>query len=214
MVAVDRSIGREASDHAVEAVGTPAEIIVADAAAGDAVRVPNGGFLSDAQYARDGADLVLVAPDGASVFIRNYFTVAEQPDLVTEDGTRMAGPDLVSSFLAPMAPGQYAQAGPVPGAPEIGQVAALTGRAFSIRADGTRVELSTGDPLFQGDVVETAGDDSSVRMLFADRTTFSLGPDARLALTRRATPSRSSGAGSPRARCARGRRARRARGPA
>ena len=182
MVAVDRSIERDAPDHPVDTAGAPAQIIVADAAAGDAVQIPNGRFLSDAQYVRDGADLVLVAPDGVSVFVRNYFAVAERPDLVTEDGARMAGPDLVSSFLAPMAPGQYAQAGPVPGAPEIGQVAALTGRAFSTRADGTRVELSTGDPLFQGDVVETAGDDSSVRMLFADRTTFSLGPDARLAL--------------------------------
>ncbi len=58
----------------------------------------------------------------------------------------------------------------------------MSGRVFAVRADGTRVELGTGDPLYQGDVVETAGDNSAVRILLIDQTTFAIGPDARLAL--------------------------------
>ena len=157
-------------------------VTVVDANSDSAVVVPDVAFLTDARYVRDGADLILVGPDGESVAIRNYFTAEPRPDIVPENGTHAVSPDLVESFVQPMAAGQYAQLGAVPSGPQIGQVAELTGRAFATRADGTRVELSTGDPLFQGDVVETAGGDSAMRMIFADQTTFSLGSDARLAL--------------------------------
>ncbi len=157
-------------------------VVVADALADAAITVPNGTFLSDAQYVRDGNDLILAKPDGTAVAVRNYFAADPRPDLTSEDGTRAANAELVESFAMPMAPGQYAQLGTAPSSPPIGQVAELTGRAFAVRADGTRVELGTGDPLFQGDVVETGDGDSAIRMLLADQTTFSLSSDARIAL--------------------------------
>lgn len=157
-------------------------VVVADALTDAVITVPNGTFLSDAQYIRDGNDLILAKPDGTTVAVRNYFTADPRPDLTSEDGTRAMNADLVESFVLPMAPGQYAQLGAAPSSPPIGQVAELTGRAFAVRADGTRVELGTGDPLFQGDVVETGDGDSAIRMLLADQTTFSLSSDARIAL--------------------------------
>jgi len=157
-------------------------VVVADALTDAVITVPNGAFLSDAQYIRDGSDLILAKPDGTAVAVRNYFTADPRPDLTSEDGTRAMDADLVESFVLPVAPGQYAQLGTAPSSPPIGQVAELTGRAFAVRADGTRVELGTGDPLFQGDVVETGDGDSAIRMLLADQTTFSLSSDARIAL--------------------------------
>jgi len=157
-------------------------VVVADALTDAVITVPNGTFLSDAQYIRDGSDLILAKPDGTAVAVRNYFTADPRPDLASEDGTRAMDAELVESFVLPMAPGQYAQLGSAPTSPPIGQVAELTGRAFAVRADGTRVELGTGDPLFQGDVVETGDGDSAIRMLLADQTTFSLSSDARSAL--------------------------------
>ena len=50
-----------------------------------------------------------------------------------------------------------------------------------MRADGTRVQLSAGDAVFQGDVVETAAG-GAINMIFVDDTTFALGANARLAL--------------------------------
>lgn len=157
-------------------------VAVADALTDAVITVPNGAFLSDAQYIRDGNDLILAKPDGIAVAVRNYFSADPRPELTSEDGTRAVDAALVESFVLPMAPGQYAQLGAVPSSPPIGQVAELTGRAFAVRADGTRVELGTGDPLFQGDVVETGDGDSAIRMLLADQTTFSLSSDARIAL--------------------------------
>ena len=155
---------------------------VVDAHGGSAVVVPDAAFLADARYVRDGADLLLVGPGRESVAIRNYFAAEPRPDIVSGNGAHAVSPDLVESFVQPIAAGQYAQLGAAPSGPQIAQVAELTGRAFATRADGARVELGTGDPLFQGDVVETAGGDSAMRMIFADQTTFSLGADARLAL--------------------------------
>ena len=89
---------------------------------------------------------------------------------------------MVDSFTPPEAAGQYAQAGQLAQAAEpIGQVSDLTGQVFAVRADGTRVQLSAGDAVFQGDVIETAAG-GAVNMIFVDDTTFALGADARLAL--------------------------------
>ena len=67
--------------------------------------------------------------------------------------------------------GQVAQA---PGGAEpIGQVESMSGTVVAVRADGTRVELNTGDPIYQGDSLET-GADGSVGVVLADQTTFSM----------------------------------------
>lgn len=119
---------------------------------------------------------------GRAVVVRGYFTADPAPDLVTADGARAASPELIDCFAVSSTPGQYAQLGTPASGPRIGQISELKGRVFAVRADGSRVELSTGDPLFRGDVVETVGDDSAVRILLIDQTTFALGPDAWLAL--------------------------------
>jgi Domain of unknown function (DUF4114)/FecR protein/RTX calcium-binding nonapeptide repeat (4 copies) len=159
-----------------------ANTLYVDAASGPEVTVPDAAFLSNAQYVRHGADLHAADDAGRTIVIRGYFNADPAPDLVTADGARVAGPDLLEPFIVSSTPGQYAQLGAPASGPQIGQVSEMSGRVFAVRADGTRVELGTGDPLYQGDVVETSGDNSAVRILLIDQTTFAIGPDARLAL--------------------------------
>ena len=153
-----------------------------DAAGQAEIAVPDAAFLSDAQYVRHGSDLYAADAAGRTIVVRGYFTADPAPDLVTADGTRAVSPEIVDSFTVPSTAGQYAQLGAPASGLQIGQVSELSGRVFAVRADGTRVELGTGDPLYQGDVIETAAGDSAVRILLVDQTTFAIGPDARLAL--------------------------------
>lgn len=153
-----------------------------DASTATAVTVPDAAFLSNAQYVRHGADLYAADGAGRAVVVRGYFNADPAPNLVTPDGERSASPELIEPFVVSSTPGQYAQLGAPATGPQVGQVSEQTGSVFAIRADGTRVELGTGDALYQGDVIETSGTDSAVRILLIDQTTFALGPDARLAL--------------------------------
>jgi len=77
--------------------------------------------------------------------------------------------------------------GQVAAAPEgvtgqpIGHAETVQGEVVVIRADGTRVTLEIGDPVFQGDVLET-GADGAVGLVLADGTVFSMADDASMVL--------------------------------
>ena len=68
---------------------------------------------------------------------------------------------------------EIAQAAPPAAAESVGRVDTLEGSVEVTRADGTKVTLSQGDPIFEGDVIET-GANGSVSMVMADDTVFSL----------------------------------------
>jgi Ca2+-binding RTX toxin-like protein len=146
---------------------------------GEPVMLPSGRFATDAQYLRHGDDLHLVGHDGATVVVEDYFLSAAPPTLLTPEGGKVT-PDLVRSFTISEAAGQVAQVGTVQEQP-IGQATSVVGQVSVVRASGVREQIGAGDPVYQGDVVET-GDSGSVNLLFVDKTTFALGGDARLAL--------------------------------
>lgn len=56
----------------------------------------------------------------------------------------------------------------------IGTVETSEGSVWAVRADGTRVELQSGDPVFQGDQIGTGGQ-GAIGVEFNDGSTFSLG---------------------------------------
>jgi len=155
---------------------------VVDAGAGGALTLPSASFIADGQFARVGSDLSITDANGHEVIVQGYFAGDTSPDLLSPDGAQLLTPGLVDSFMMPLAPGQYAQAAPTVSASPIGQVLDLNGEAFAVHADGTRIQLGKGDAVYEGDVVQTGGGDSAVRMVFTDKTEFSLGSDARLAL--------------------------------
>lgn len=144
------------------------------------VLLTDGGFLADATFRQQGDDLLIVAGNGDAIAIRGYFLFDPPPAIETLDGGWFP-PQLVRSFTLSEAAGQYAQAGPAAGGDPVGQVQIASGNVVARRADGTQVGLRAGDPIFQGDVVET-GADSTVNLIFVDDTTFTLGGEARLAI--------------------------------
>ncbi|MFQ5763872.1 MAG: FecR domain-containing protein, partial [Rhodospirillales bacterium] len=165
--------------------GAPAAPVLVEATpGGGAVALPDGFAVSDAAFGRQGADLVLTAPGGGRVVVRDYFAQETPPTLATPDGARISGP-LAERLAGPMAPGQVAAAGDAPAmepsSEAIGKVTAVGGRAFVVRADGTRAELNVDTPLYPGDILET-GADGALGVVLADETTFSMGGDGRMVL--------------------------------
>ncbi|MEQ8711340.1 MAG: FecR domain-containing protein [Rhodospirillales bacterium] len=63
----------------------------------------------------------------------------------------------------------------------IGTVEASEGSVWVIRSDGSRAELGNGDPVFQGDLIETAGD-GAVGVSFTDGSAFSLGANGEMTI--------------------------------
>jgi len=155
--------------------------LIVQAQAGQDILLPDGGWILGAEYVREGGDLVLKGKDGQLVVIRDFFNLATPPDLHTDTGAVINGP-LATKLAGPLAPGQYAQAGPQASVGEpIGKVTTAEGTVEATRVDGTKVRLQEGDPVYQGDVVETA-DDGAVGIEFADQSTFSLGDSGRMVL--------------------------------
>ena len=63
----------------------------------------------------------------------------------------------------------------------IGVVDTVAGEVMAARLDGSKVRLKLGDPVFQGDVLETL-DGAGVGVSFLDESTFSLGENGRMIL--------------------------------
>ena len=162
----------------IQAEGSSVTTWVLDAASGATLIVPGGDLLLTATFIRHGSDLILKGDDGTTVVIRDFFAQAEPPVLMTEGGA-VIPPDLAARLAGSVAPGQYAQAAPAAGAEPAGTVEEIEGEVFATRTDGTLAELDAGDPIFQGDVLET-GPDASVGIVFVDGTTFALEENARI----------------------------------
>ncbi|WP_299625259.1 Ig-like domain-containing protein, partial [Pelagibius sp.] len=142
--------------------------------------VLESGFLFSAEFVRVGDDLLLRGDDGREVLVRDYFAQDPPPPLETVEGARLL-PETVDGLAIPEHPLAYAQAGTVQLAEPIGQVSTLSGSARVQRPDGTRANLSEGDPIFEGDVVST-GVGSELGILFVDDTVFSLSANARMVI--------------------------------
>ena len=140
--------------------------------------VPGGDWLLKADFVRSGNDLILRGSNGEQSHLEGYFL--DPKDLATDTGAVIHA-KLATQLAGPLAPGQYAQTGPSATGDSIGQVETLIGSVIVTRADGSQTTLSAGDPLFQGDVIET-GANGSVGIVFSDNTTMSLTDNGRMVL--------------------------------
>ena len=157
------------------------QLTVLDAVGAEALTVPGGTMLLTADFSREGPDLLLTGDGGEEVLVRDYFSVETSPNLLTDGGAQIT-PQVAQALSGSLAPDQYAQATTTDGdAQPIGTVDTADGDVFAIRTDGARVELEVGDPVFQGDVIET-GDIGALEMTFVDGTNFALDESARMVL--------------------------------
>ncbi|MBC8269418.1 MAG: FecR domain-containing protein, partial [Rhodospirillaceae bacterium] len=76
---------------------------------------------------------------------------------------------------------EIAQAASGADAQPIGTVDTTSGSVVATRIDGTKVELEPGSPVYQGDVIETAGG-GSIGVTLADETTFSMAENGNMVL--------------------------------
>ena len=154
---------------------------LATLASGDVVLLPSADFVTDAALVRHNDDLILTLPDGREFVVEGYFAVDPRPTLSVGEGDMALTPELVSSFLQDIRFEGEGSATAVDGqGAAIGNAETVIGDAFIVR-DGERIALEAGEPVFQGDIVETETG-GSVKLRFVDETVFSISEDARLAL--------------------------------
>ena len=168
--------------HTAERIGwedESAPTVTLDASSGDDVRLPDGIGLFGAELIRAGSDLVVIDDGGAEAVILDYFATDDPPDLLAAGG-RMT-PDVVRALAGARAPGEYAQAEGDIGAQPIGTIETVDGLVLVTRVDGVQVAATAGDPIFQGDVIDT-NEDGSVFAVFLDGTSFAMGQDSRVVL--------------------------------
>ena len=159
---------------------------VLQAVDGGQLTVPGDAWLLKADFSPQGPDLLLTGPDGVQILIRDFFELESPPDLLTDSGA-MIPADLAVKLAGPAAPGQFAllENGPfseiAQAAESIGRVEATDGVVEAIRVDGSKVTLTKGDDIFQGDTLVTAKG-AAVGITFIDDTTFSLGEEGRMVI--------------------------------
>src|SRR5882724_5741108 len=163
-------------------LGDVAHAVPIDTSDSTFVTIPDAQFLFHAEFKRAGSDLTLTGQDGHKLGIPGYFNHDKLPTLLAPDGAALTG-DVVEALAGTLAPGQYAQAGaPAPSdAQPIGRVASVQGGATAVR-NGVAVALNAGDAVYKGDVVQTAGGNSAVGVIFGDGSTFNLSANARMVL--------------------------------
>lgn len=157
----------------------PREVFSAES--GHAITLPGNDYVTNAEMVRDGADLVLRAPDGSEIVIQGYFNTDPAPLLTSPEGASLT-PALVHSFAHDAGAVQYAaaeqsasDAGPV------GRIEEIHGQATVTHPDGTKEILAEGAPIHQGDIIET-GADGAVNIAFVDETSFAVSKNAKLAI--------------------------------
>lgn len=144
------------------------------------VVLPPDFKVSNVQFDRAGPDLLVQSADGQTHLIENYFAAEKTPSVGFADNVILPA-DIIEKLAGPLAPQQIAQQGELTSPEPIGTVETAQGGVSAIRADGTRVELQTGDPVYQGDELVTDAN-GAVGIVFADDTTFALGEDGRMIL--------------------------------
>ena len=143
----------------------------------DAIVVPDGHFLFNADFKRSGVDLVL-SKDDHELVLHDYFKGEKHKALSAPDGAHLTGA-LVDALTGHV---EIAQAGGAQAAANavIGHVTKLAGSATVMR-NGVSIILNNGDNVEKGDVVQT-GSSSTVGITFIDGTVFGLSSNARMVL--------------------------------
>lgn len=160
--------------------GSADAIIINDAAPGGRVDVPDAAFISHADILRDGQDLILQAPGGASVTVENYFALTPAPVIAAPGGAQLS-PEMVRSFVQSAGQDYAAADNAADDASAVGIVKEIKGEATITRTDGTIEPVTAGAAVHQGDIVETAAD-GAVNIVFIDETSFAIAADSKMAI--------------------------------
>jgi VCBS repeat-containing protein len=146
----------------------------------DPLLLPDGIPLFEAQFEREGHDLVLSQNGEPVLVVPGYFMTAAPVDLVCANGAVLPG-KLAARLAGSSMDAQYAQLGEVSGPVPIGQVETISGLSTVQRSDGTVEELGIGLKIYQNDIISTTAD-GKVSVTFSDGTIFSLAQSSRMVI--------------------------------
>ena len=143
----------------------------------DRMRFPNSNLSFNADFRRSGVDLI-VSKDDREPVLQDYFRSERRAALSSPHGAHLPG-DIVNALTGYVG---YARVGGGPDAAKvIGHIETAIGSSTLTRAGGIAVQAKVGDPVCQGDVIETAVD-GRVGLRFIDGTRFKLSRSARMVL--------------------------------
>ena len=118
---------------------------------------------------------MLTPPVDSAAIAASNVSDSTEPDA---SSVSRGAPQLSAVRMAPLSGGGLPA---LPVEEPVGYVDNASGVVVALRTDGSRITLLAGDPIFQGDVLET-GVDSGVGVVFADETSFALGANGRVIL--------------------------------
>ncbi|MEO5347354.1 MAG: putative Ig domain-containing protein, partial [Magnetococcus sp. YQC-9] len=148
---------------------------------GASILLPDGSFLLQGDYARDGLDLVITNRAGDVIRIEGYFALSNPPDLALVNGSALTF-ETVKALAFPVESSVLVAGPGAPGAVEpglvVGKVANMSGTVEAKGKDGVVRTLKEGDPIQEGDQLSTSTE-SLAQFTMNDGTTFQLGESAR-----------------------------------
>lgn len=136
-------------------------------------------WLAKADFSRSHKDLI-AEYNGTKALFKNFFSTHEPPNIQTSNGLHFKG-SLINYLSKNSTDGMYVQESGESNTMSIGEVTTIKGTVNASRVDGNIFELSSGDPIFQGDVIQVKGD-GSVGLTFVDKTTLSLSDGGKMVL--------------------------------
>ena len=159
----------------------PAIVTVEQRPDGATATIADAHLLFNSDLTRAGNDLLLNGADGERAIVRDYFTSAERPALMSAEGARLS-PDLVDALTRSAAAQQYAQAAPsTPVAGDaVGRVVTASADSTVLR-NGAPVTVRPGDPILRADVLQTAG--GTLAVSFNDGSTLNLTANTRIVVS-------------------------------
>ena len=137
-------------------------------------------WFAKANFHRSSSDLIAKSSsNNEQITLVDYFSNFDAPSVLTSNGLLLNG-SLLSTLAGSVSVGKYVQAAETD-ILSIGEVTSINGKVKATRLDGNIFELSIGDPVFQGDTIETTSN-GSVGLVFIDKTTFSLSEGGKMVL--------------------------------
>ena len=143
----------------------------------DIYNVPE--WLIQANFNRNQTDLIAENKNGEKLVFIDFFKNHELPAIETVNGLLLKG-DLIKILAGPVAPAQYVQLNNSE-VLSIGEVSNLSGKAKATRIEGTTSDLTIGDLVFKGDIIEVSKS-GAIGLVFLDKTTLSLSEGGKMVL--------------------------------
>jgi len=142
----------------------------------DTVVIFKDEYIRDADYSKDGGDLVFKSEHG-TITVRGYFETDTPPTLI---GTQLKlTPEMVQAFLKSSP--QYASSESLNDQSPIGHINDASGEAIITRTDGSKIEVEMGTPVYEGDIVET-NSSGALNIAFSDESSFAVSGDSRITI--------------------------------